>query len=168
MPTVASSEYRAAREIFTLVRSFLNDAKANDDVHIELRNFSKEHKVKRRLSIIAVGTLLILSIAVLSLRLHGQGSNFGAPLLVSSGTSTMASGAVGMAACATAVTTAATGALTTDSIEWAYAAAPSITTDALLTIAPYVTSGNVNFTRCNPTAASITGTAIVINWRVIR
>jgi len=90
------------------------------------------------------------------------------PLIIASGTSTMASGAIGNAACAAAVTTAATNALTTDTISWAYATAPSLTTDALLTIAPYVTANNVNFTRCNPTASSITGTAIVINWRVIR
>jgi len=35
-----------------------------------------------------------------------------------------------------------------------------------LTAAP--TANNVNFVRCNPTAASQTTTAIVINWRVIR
>jgi hypothetical protein len=66
------------------------------------------------------------------------------------------------------VTTNATNTTTTDAIEWSYATAPTLTTDALLTVAPYVTANNVNFTRCNPTNGSITGTAIVINWRVMR
>ena len=87
---------------------------------------------------------------------------------VASATTTLTSGSVGAASCQTAVTTTAVGAQTTDTITWAYATAPSLTTDALLTIAPYVTSGFVNFTRCNPTAGAIVGTAIVINWRVIR
>lgn len=87
---------------------------------------------------------------------------------VISGTSAMTAATITTASCQTAVTTAATGAATTDAIQWAYNAAPSGTTDARLTIAPYVTSGNVNFTRCNPTAASIVGTAITINWRIVR
>ena len=95
-------------------------------------------------------------------------NGIGAASTVASGTATMTSGAITAASCQTAITTAATGVTTTDSIKWAYATAPSLTTDALLSISPYVTSGNVNFIRCNPTAGSITGTAIVINWRVVR
>jgi hypothetical protein len=92
----------------------------------------------------------------------------GLPLQIASGTSTMASGAITAATCAAAITTSATGVLTTDAIDWSYATAPALTTDALLHISPYVTAGNVNFTRCNATASSITGTAIVLNWRVRR
>ena len=90
------------------------------------------------------------------------------PYVIASGTSPMRGAAIPAATCQTAITTFATNTLTTDSIEWAYATAPTVTTDALLHISPYVTANNVNFTRCNPTAASITGTSIVINWRVIR
>lgn len=94
--------------------------------------------------------------------------NVNMPYVIVSGTSTMAAGSVAGATCATAITTAATGTQTTDSIEWAYATAPTLATDALLQIDPYVTANNVNFTRCNTTAGAIVGTAIVINWRVIR
>ena len=87
---------------------------------------------------------------------------------VISGTTTLTAATVTAATCQTANTTAATGTTTTDGIIWAYATAPSGTTDARLHVSPYVTSGNVNFVRCNPTAASIVATAIVINWRVVR
>lgn len=88
--------------------------------------------------------------------------------VVASSTATMASGSISGASCASVITVLAANVLTTDAIEWSYATAPSGTTDALLTIAPYVTAGNVNFIRCNPTAGSITGTAIVLNWVVVR
>jgi hypothetical protein len=87
---------------------------------------------------------------------------------VIAGTSTMVLGSISGATCATAVTTSAAGTQVSDSIEWSYATAPSLTTDALLTVTSYTTLGNVNFTRCNSTAGAIVGTAIVINWRVIR
>ena len=99
---------------------------------------------------------------------YNNGGFFRIPQVIASGTSTMTSGAITAATCQTAITSTATGTATTDAIEWSYATAPTLTTDALLHVSPYVTSGNVNFTRCNPTAGSITGTAIVINWRVIR
>lgn len=86
---------------------------------------------------------------------------------VASGTSTLTSGAVTTNTCQTAVTTAATGTAATDAIEWSYATAPG-TADAVMHVSPYPTANNVNFTRCNATSASQTGTAIVINWRVSR
>jgi hypothetical protein len=88
--------------------------------------------------------------------------------LIASGTTTLASASIPGATCATAVTTAAVGTATTDSIEWAYATAPSLTTDGLFILNPYVTSGNVNFTLCNPGAAAHIPTGLVVNWRVIR
>jgi hypothetical protein len=94
-------------------------------------------------------------------------SFFPLPRVIASGTSTLTSGSVTTNTCQTAVTTAATGATFTDAIEWSYATAPG-TADALLHISPYPTANNVNFTRCNATNASQTGTAIVINWRVVR
>jgi hypothetical protein len=45
---------------------------------------------------------------------------------------------------------------------------PTLSTDALPHIYPSITSGNVNFIHCNTTAGAIVGTAIVINWLVIR
>lgn len=83
-----------------------------------------------------------------------------------SGTSTLTAATVLTVTCQTAITTTATGALTTDKIEWNYATAPT-TAEGLMHVSTYVTSGNVNFLRCNPTAASRVGTAIVINWRVV-
>jgi hypothetical protein len=87
--------------------------------------------------------------------------------IIASGTSTLTSGAVTSNTCQTAITTPATGAATTDAIEWSYATAPG-TADALMHVSAYPTAGNVNFTRCNASSASQTGTAIVINWRVLR
>jgi hypothetical protein len=83
-----------------------------------------------------------------------------------SGTSTLTAATVTTNTCQTVITTAATGALTTDKIEWAYASAPT-SPNALMNISRYVTAGNVNFIRCNPTSASQVGTAMVINWRVV-
>jgi len=89
------------------------------------------------------------------------------PKVVASGTSTLGNSAVGSGACATVVTTAATGVLTTDRIEWSYASAPAAA-DGLLTLSSYMTSGNVNWKLCNPTASSQTPSGLVVNWEVLR
>lgn len=87
---------------------------------------------------------------------------------VASGTSTLtANAALTAVTSQAAITTAATGALATDAIEWAYATAPGAG-DSLCHVSAYVTAGNVNFVRSNPTAANQSVSAIVINWRVIR
>lgn len=98
---------------------------------------------------------------------YNNGSFLALPQVIASGTSTLTSATVTTNTCQTVVTTAATGAATTDAIEWAYATNPG-TADALMNVSASPTSGNVNFTRCNPTSASQSGTAIVINWRVVR
>lgn len=91
-----------------------------------------------------------------------------APTVIASGTATLTSNAtLGATTAQAAVTVAATGALTTDAVEWAYATAPS-SDESLCIVSAYVTSGNVNFIRANPTAGNRNVTAIVINWRVIR
>lgn len=88
---------------------------------------------------------------------------------IASGTTTLTSGNIANATCQAVVTTSASGVLTTDGIEWAYATNPTVTTDGLLTVSASVTSNNVNFTRCNDTATNpIASTGIVINWRVLR
>jgi hypothetical protein len=89
------------------------------------------------------------------------------PKIVASGTSTLSNSSIGAGACATVVTSTAAGAATTDRIKWAYASAPA-TADGLLTLSPYVTSGNVNWKLCNPTASSQTPSGLVVNWQVLR
>ena len=89
------------------------------------------------------------------------------PKVVASGTSALGNSAIGAGACAAVVTSSGTGVATTDRIEWAYASAPA-TADGLLTLSPYVTSGNVNWKLCNPTASSQTPSGLVVNWEVLR
>lgn len=90
------------------------------------------------------------------------------PYVIASGTSTLTvNAALAAVTSQAAITTAAANALTTDSIEWSYATAPTAG-DSLCHVSPYVTAGNVNFVRTNPTAAAQSVSAIVINWRVIR
>jgi hypothetical protein len=91
---------------------------------------------------------------------------------IASGTSSMATGVIDAGHCVAAVTTAASGVATTDAISWSFSAAPGTgygsVTGSGLNIQPYVTSGNVNFVVCNPTAGSITPAAAILNWRVTR
>lgn len=91
-----------------------------------------------------------------------------------SGTSSLGTGAITSATCATAVTTSATGVATTDAIQWGFNGDPTgvtgyapVTTGAL-TIFAYPSANNVNFKVCNLTTASITPGAITLNWRVVR
>jgi hypothetical protein len=90
------------------------------------------------------------------------------PKKIASGTSTLGNTSIAATTCNAAVTTAASGALTTDVIQWAYASAPSGTTDGKLILSPYVTANNVNFVLCNPTAGALVPTGLVVNWRVVR
>ena len=93
---------------------------------------------------------------------------------VASGTAALGTSLIGSGACATVVTVAATGVLTTDAIEWTPNADISgvtgyapVTTGAL-SIYPYPTANNANFKVCNPTASGITPGAVTLNWRVPR
>jgi hypothetical protein len=86
---------------------------------------------------------------------------------VASGASTLAPGPVSATSCASVITTSALGTTTRDTIRWNFASAPN-TADALMTVQAYVAANKVNFLRCNPTAASQTGTGLVINWMVTR
>ncbi len=90
------------------------------------------------------------------------------PLTIASGTTTLGNANIGATTCNAAVTTGAAGALTTDKILWAYASAPSGTTDGKLILSPYLTAGNVNFVLCNPTAGGLVPTGLVVNWSVVR
>lgn len=58
--------------------------------------------------------------------------------------------------------------LSTDTISWAFNAAPGTGYTSGLNVLAYVTANNVNFLVCNPTAGSLTPAAATLNWRVIR
>lgn len=130
-----------------------------------------------------IGVLLgvLVFCALASLGFQANQNNFGgnngviATQTVASGSSALATGAINNGACASAVTTAATGTLTTDIIAADFNGDPSGVTGynpaaaaQALTIFKYPTSGNVNFKVCNFTAAPITPGAITLNWRVVR
>lgn len=93
---------------------------------------------------------------------------------IASGTSALGTSSISSGACATVVTTTATGVASTDTIQWTPNAsikavtgyAPS--TSGGLSIAAYPTSGNVNFDVCNWSSGSITPGAVTLNWRVVR
>ncbi len=93
---------------------------------------------------------------------------------VASGTSALGTSAISSGACATVVTTSATGTATTDNIMADFNADPTAVTGyvastaGMLTIIKYPTANNVNFKVCNNTASSITPGAITLNWRVVR
>jgi hypothetical protein len=99
----------------------------------------------------------------------GQLCNTTGPLTqtVASGTSKLASGPVSATSCAATITTSAPGTIPRDSVRWNFASAPT-TADALMTVQAYIAGNTVNFLRCNPTAVSQLGTALVINWMVTR
>ena len=91
-----------------------------------------------------------------------------------SGTATLGTAEIAANACATAVTTAATGVATTDVISWtpnadlnAVTGYGKASTDGLI-IYPYPTADNINFKVCNGTGVAITPGAASLNWRVIR
>ncbi len=97
-----------------------------------------------------------------------NGSFLNVPQVIASGTAALGTTAISATSCATVVTTAATGVATTDAIGWSFNAAPGTGYTAGLYVLPYVTSGNVNFLVCNPTAGSLTPAAATLNWRVLR
>jgi hypothetical protein len=96
-------------------------------------------------------------------------------LIVASGSSlALGTGAIAANTCASAVTATATGAATTDTVNWTPSADWSgitgygkASTDGLI-VYPFVTSGTVNFTVCNATGSSITPGSASVNWAVRR
>ncbi len=93
---------------------------------------------------------------------------------VATGTKALATGAISSASCTSAQTDTATGAATTDVVDFTFASDPTAVTgyvpltSGMLAIIPYATSNTVNFKVCNNTAGSITPGAISLNWRVRR
>lgn len=89
-----------------------------------------------------------------------------APVLAGNGTATLGTTAITAGTCATVVTVASASVATTDVITWSFSAAPGTGYTAGLNVLPYVSSGNVNFLVCNPTAGSLTPAAATLNWTV--
>lgn len=120
--------------------------------------------------ILAAGTGITLTPVGNTITIATSGG--GGATVIASGTAAL--GVLGIATLSSAavVTVSAPGVLATDSIEWAFNAAPGsgysgIATSGLFVLA-YVSAGNVNFLVINPTAGSITPPAATLNWRVIR
>lgn len=103
-----------------------------------------------------------------------QGTWSNVARMVASGTSALGTSLITSGACATVVTTSATGTLTTDVISWTpngsikavTGYAPS--TSGGLSIAGYPSADNVNWDVCNWTSSSITPSAVTLNWQVTR
>lgn len=93
---------------------------------------------------------------------------------IASGTSALGTSSISSGACATVVTTSATGTATTDVITAGFSGDPTGVTgyapssSGMLTIISYPSSNNVNFKVCNNTSSSITPGAVTLNWRVAR
>lgn len=94
---------------------------------------------------------------------------------IASGTFTLGTAAIASGACATVVTVSATGVATTDVISVGFNSDPTgvtgygaSATGAVLSIYPYPTANNVNVKVCNSTSASITPSAMTLNWKVTR
>jgi hypothetical protein len=94
---------------------------------------------------------------------YNNGTFFSLPQVVGSGTATMTTAAITAGNCGTTVTVSASGVLTTDTITWAFNAAPAGSNAGLVA---WPTANNVNFAYC-PNSAE-TPAAATINWRVVR
>jgi hypothetical protein len=95
--------------------------------------------------------------------------------VIVTGTSTMGTALIGSGACATTVTTAATGTATTDTVRWSFNGSPLAVTGyaaaagGMLTVYAWPTADNINFSICNGTGGGITpGSAVTFNWIVER
>lgn len=88
-------------------------------------------------------------------------------LKIGNGTAVLGTTIINTLTCAAAITVVSGNVLATDSIEWAFNAAPPATYNGL-TIQPQAGNGSVLFYVCNPTTGNITPTAATLNWRVIR
>jgi hypothetical protein len=97
------------------------------------------------------------------LALPAAAGNATVPQVIASGTATMTTAAIAAGNCGTTVTVAATNVLTTDTITWAFNAAPAGSNAGLVA---WPTTNNVNFAYC-PNSAE-TPAAATINWRVVR
>ena len=86
---------------------------------------------------------------------------------IAKGQATLTSGSVSSNTCQSAVTVSVSSAVSGDRVIPTYSGAPSAG-DALLDVDVYAASGSIGFIRCNRTSASQTGTAVVLNWSLVR
>lgn len=92
---------------------------------------------------------------------------------IAAGTTTVNPGSISDGACATVVTDTATGAATTDTIKWSFAADPTSTTGYnpsgdLVYIVDYPTANTVNFKVCNKSGSAVDPGSVDLNWRIDR
>ncbi len=94
---------------------------------------------------------------------------------IANGTAVLGTAAIASGACATVVTVTASGVATTDVVKVGFNGDPTAVTGygasatgAVLSIYAYPTAGNVNVKVCNSTSASITPSAMTLNWKVTR
>jgi len=92
---------------------------------------------------------------------------------IASGTSALGTVSISDGACATVVTSTATGTLTTDTINWGFNSDPTGVTGYspvgdLVYIVAYPSADNVNFKVCNKSGSAVTPGAITLNWSVLR
>lgn len=116
------------------------------------------------------GHLVAMSASTFDFADGGTGST----TTISSGTSALGTASINSLACATVVTTAATGVAATDTIIWTpNASIKAVTgyapaTAGGLSIGGYLTAGNVNWDVCNWSTGAITPGAVTLNWRIVR
>jgi hypothetical protein len=94
---------------------------------------------------------------------YNNGSYLNVPQVIASGTAAMTTAAITAGNCGTTVTVSASGVATTDTITWAFAAAPAGSNAGIVA---WPTANNVNFAYCP--GVTETPTAATINWRVLR
>lgn len=97
-----------------------------------------------------------------------------APVLVAKGTLGVTAGTAASGVCNT-VTTTATGALSTDNVEYSFNASPAAvtgygggTTGNVVQLYPYLTANTMNMDVCNNTALSISYGLVTVRWMVTR
>jgi len=92
------------------------------------------------------------------------------PLTIASGTKALNTASITTATCDAGAAVAATGVLSTDTVDWSFNAAPTATNKygAFLVVYAVPSAGNVTFYTCNPSATTSTPTAMSINWSVRR
>lgn len=94
--------------------------------------------------------------------------------VIASGASALGTSSISSGACATVVTTTATGVVSTDAIVWNPNASIKGVTGYIpastggLSIAGYPAADSVNWDVCNWTSLSMTPGAVTLNWRVVR
>jgi hypothetical protein len=115
-----------------------------------------------------IATTAFVTAAVLVETNRAEAAEAALPQRIASGTAALGTTAIPANTAEATVTVAAAGVLATDSIEWAFNAAPGTGYVTGLYVLAYVTAGNVNFVVVNPTAGALTPAAATLNWRVIR